>query len=90
MVLILPLPGRSVPCDVRNISLSGHKCLLRRTQIFRVGRGNLPATPLTSGNAANAGSRSKSLWPPTPPWQQRYDVGIKHEQYVLAELGKRG
>ncbi|MEV4013106.1 hypothetical protein AB0J35_21610 [Nonomuraea angiospora] len=26
----------------------------------------------------------------TSPWQQRYDVGIKHEQYVLAELGKRG
>jgi hypothetical protein len=56
VVLILPLPGRSVPCDVRNLSPSGHKCLLRRTQISGVGRGSLPASRLTSGFAANAGS----------------------------------
>jgi hypothetical protein len=42
--------ARSIrPCDVRNNSLSGHKCLLRRTQVFGVGRGSLPAAPLTSG-----------------------------------------
>ena len=34
---------------MRNTSLNGHKCLLRRTQVFGVGRGSLPAAPLTSG-----------------------------------------
>lgn len=58
VVLVLPPPGRTVPYDVRNTSPSGHRCLLSRVQIFGVGRSRLPATPLTSGNAANAGPRS--------------------------------
>jgi hypothetical protein len=52
VVPILPLPGRSGPCDVRNNSLSGHKCLLRRTQVFGVGRGSLPEGAVDQRNAA--------------------------------------
>ncbi|MFI7641660.1 hypothetical protein [Nonomuraea sp. NPDC049400] len=26
----------------------------------------------------------------TSPWQQRYDIGIQHEQYVVNELSRRG